>query len=165
MKQRKYEEALEVFEESIKRGKDGKYPIWNKCEALKKLGRYLEAIEVIQKNTTKGKLSKWAQDEIAKLRALTEAQKKGETKVEEETTEDEEEETVGALEEEEIPEEEIRIDRVAKQAKQTPTEKILEELILQKIERGQTVFGRKLKVYDSEEKAMVNSSPLLVWDE
>jgi len=152
MKQRRYKEALEAFEESIKRGKDGKYPIWNKCRALKKLGRYLEAIEVIQKNTTKGKLSKWAQDEIAKLRALDEKQKQGEIKVEEETTEDQEEETVGAPEEEEEPpEEEIRTGQVAKQAKQTPTEKILEELILQKVERGQTVFGRKLKVYDSEE--------------
>ena len=154
MKQRRYQEAIETFEECIKRGNDGKHPIWNKCRALKKLGRYSEAIEFIQSNSRKNKLGKWAQEEIAKLQSLIEKQQQEDIAVEkaEETVEEDEKEAAGSSQEEEAqPEEEVKPGPVTRFPQQIPQEKILEELILRQIQRGQVAFGRTLEIYESEE--------------
>ena len=79
-KQGKYKEALEVFEEAIKRGNDGKYPLRNKIGVLVKLGQFQEAIKTLEQDTDKkGELTRFARKEIARIRELIVKQEQGQT--------------------------------------------------------------------------------------
>lgn len=174
MKAGKLEEAAGVFREAIDRANDGKYPLRNLAKALRKLGRYSEAIEVLQKDTHRGRLTKSAQARIEELQALLEKQKQGEV-IADEAADDLEEIDAEAESEEEGPrrqephEESPQIEPTARQrsakkqaAQREPRESktrihredVLEALIERRIDRGQEVFGRRLRMFQA------NDSPL-----
>jgi tetratricopeptide (TPR) repeat protein len=66
-RQRRFEAALEVFEECIRRKIAGTYPLRNKAKTLERLGKLAEAIEAWKQTASRGRLSKYAQERIAKL--------------------------------------------------------------------------------------------------
>ncbi|MGH7824376.1 MAG: tetratricopeptide repeat protein [Candidatus Binatia bacterium] len=68
-KQHRFAEALAVFDECIARKVDGAYPRRNRARALARLGRLSEAIDAWKQTGHGGRLSKHAQEQIAKLKA------------------------------------------------------------------------------------------------
>lgn len=147
-KQGKYEEALQVFDEAIKRGEDGKYPLRNRARVLAKLGRYEEAIEAWQKCSHRGVISKGIQEEISKLRDVLAKMRLGQAVVVDELP-DEVEEAESVAEEEE---EQAVSPQKTKQG--TPrltvkTEKMLEEMVEDMINKGKEVFGKTLRMFGS----------------
>lgn len=65
------QEAVPVLLEAITRGNDGKYPMRNLANALEKLGRYEEAVEVLNGDKFHGQLTVTAKRNIARLEALS----------------------------------------------------------------------------------------------
>jgi tetratricopeptide (TPR) repeat protein len=173
-----FEQAVDVFRESMERGKDGKYPRRGLAKALRKLGRFAEAIGLCKQDIHKGKLTKYAQREISELEALMEKQEKGEPVPEEEEDVEVEAERGAAAgeaiddEEEELAVEE-RIEKKEGQKPDTPRRKekqvvdrekrkrkpstrisredVLEALLERRIDRGQEVFNRRLRMFQSED--------------
>jgi tetratricopeptide (TPR) repeat protein len=68
-KQSRFAEALEIFDDCILRKVDKTYPVRNRARTLTKLGRLSDAITAWKQTGRSGKLSKYAQDQIAKLQA------------------------------------------------------------------------------------------------
>ena len=160
----KYEEAVEVFEESLRRGNDGKYPLRNLARALRKLKRYAEAIEILQQDTRGGSLTKSAKKEIEELKALLEKQEQGEAITTEDDDDLEELEADSVSSEDEacatddpaaIPKGPSR-SRTTKQplkenAAQIHKEDELEGLIESRIDREQEMFGRRLRMFQAND--------------
>jgi tetratricopeptide (TPR) repeat protein len=163
----KYEEAVEILSDAVERNIDGKYPIRNLAAALQKLGRYDEAIDTLRKDVTKtGGLSANAERRIAKLKELlakpeserssaleTEADEEIELVEEphvddEETVEDDEVQQVAATR---ITASVIATARPKVAGASMPLERILEDLLEEKIRRGERVFGRGLMIYSSQD--------------
>jgi tetratricopeptide (TPR) repeat protein len=129
-KQGRHKDALPVFEEAIKRGNDGKTPLWNKAAALKKLGCLQEAIEVLRQDVDKkGNLTRYAQQEITRLQARTTLRSDPEV-------EDRSLEPAGPKRRKAMPPSEVS------------KEQWLEMHIVESIVRGDRVFGRSLRMYD-----------------
>jgi tetratricopeptide (TPR) repeat protein len=72
-----YEEAIPVFKDSIEGGNDGKRPLRNLAEALKRLERYDEAIAILQQDTIKGRVTSYSRHKIEEIQALQSGSAKG----------------------------------------------------------------------------------------
>lgn len=168
MRQRRYEEAEAVFREAIERGNDGKYPLRNLAWALEKLGRYPEAIEIAKKDLYREKLTKSAEERIQKLKSLIEKQQQGDLLPEDNEVEQDELDIEIAVSDQESDELTIADREESEQAKpqktsrvtakrlrtsvrRIHTEKTLEQLIEEKLQRDQEAFGCRMRVYESPE--------------
>lgn len=155
LQQDKNGEALAVFEDAIKRKESGAYPLRNKAKALAKLGRFSEAIVAWEAIVSTGRSGKRAREEIARLKGLL---KKGSlppavSKIVEDdlsmdgSEADDSEEAIGEV----VPE--PRASQFLTEAtSQRPVsaadrEVVLEEMIERCIQRGETVFDRRLRMY------------------
>jgi len=167
-KQGKFQQALNIFDELIKVGADGKTPFHNRARCLKGLKRYSEAIEAWKAVNPSGKLPAWIQTEIGRLQQLMnkqafmdEASAQQETEepvqepIEHEEGEVSAEDEDGAIAPEEIPGKDDqalgRKGRSPGARTAAPKESMLEETIEKLIVEGNSVFGRKLKMYNSSE--------------
>ncbi|HRR41813.1 MAG TPA: endonuclease NucS [Syntrophales bacterium] len=148
MRQGKHEEALKEFDAIIKRGKAGIYAYRSRAEALKKLGRLVEAIEAWKKSEYRGKLPKYVQNEIARVEDILARQRQGEV-VAAEDLHDESEEVEEELEEEEEVEEIVKPRRAPRLT--VKTEQMLEEMVEHLINSGKGAFGRTLKMFNSSD--------------
>jgi tetratricopeptide (TPR) repeat protein/RecB family endonuclease NucS len=163
-KQGKYQEALPIFDELIKFGADGKNPFHNKARCLKALKRYDEAIDAWRAVNPSGKLPAWITTEIFNLQKLINKQAFHQERAQQ-ATEEPVEEAIGH-EDAEVPadedgatapeEIEVRSDKNLVKPKRSlgartaaSKEVLLEESIEQMMKDGQSVFGRKLKMYES----------------
>ena len=154
MTQGRYEEALAVFDECIKRKIDGSYPLRNRARALSKLGRLAEAIEAWKNSSPRRRPTKMAGERIATLQRLIEKQKQGEI-----VTDIEEEDDDDVIEVEASPEiSDQAADNKSSNAALTgsqltrfriPNEQSLEELVESLIIRGTKMFNRNLRVFTS----------------
>ncbi len=148
LEQKRYEEALDVLDEAIRRGNDGRRPLQNKARVLAKLGRYEESIEAWRHAGPRSKLPKWIESQIAGVRKTAERAKRGQL-IEEGSLY-----AVPLAESERssaVAEEEPFASAVSERRRApTPvrTEQTLEEMIEQRIQSGQEVFGRKLRMYN-----------------
>lgn len=167
------EKAVRTFQDAIDRGNDGKFPVRGLARTLRKLRRYTEAIELLEQDIHRGKLTKYATSEIEELRALMQKQKEAGSPVEELPDENvREEEAVEEREDalaatDEFEEESVAPEPVSTRGKpenrkgkrlpkeEAPTrlyhESVLEELIERQIERGERIFGRRLRMFEAED--------------
>lgn len=157
LKQDRNEEALKVFEEAIARGNDGIYPLYNKARALAKLGRYSEAIVAWQATARRGKLSKFAKEQISRLQKILEKQELGQS-VETQVNANEAdnawpEESAEATSSKEAAEDLTSAipSRSSLRKMAVPKEQWLEEMIEQQIQQGKHVFNRQLRIFDPPE--------------
>lgn len=153
-KQGRYQEAISLFDECIRLGVDGKFPRRNKAACLAKLGRYEEAIKLWENDIRGGKLTKAAETEITKLRALLSKNQtlelsrneivasidSGSGNPEEYSYEDELESST-----------DVRFGQGTEIGKVFEREKTLEDLLEVRMKQGQTVFGRRLKVFETDD--------------
>lgn len=140
-KQRKYEEALKIFNKSLEKAIDGKYPVHNKVKTLRRLNRYEEALEFIKKCKNEGLLTKNYTKNVEEIKEKL-------NKIEKNKEVFDEPEEIDDLESVEKPELENK-SNINKQMS-VSSEKILEDLIEDKILKGQKVFDKKLKIYEDE---------------
>ncbi len=145
-RQGKFEDALTVFDEAIRLGLDGSYPFRNRARTLEKLGRLDEAMEIWKSAGSKGKPAKRMEKEIARLEKMIEkkrSQISGEPVAIEPAKGDEDQPEIDDEEEEEAPPPPpTRHTKVLSVQK----EELLEEQIQQLLERGDVIFGRRLKL-------------------
>jgi tetratricopeptide (TPR) repeat protein len=160
-KQGKYEEAVKVFEEAIKRGNDGKYPLRNKVGALVKLGRFREAIETLQQDTSKkGELTKSTRKEIARVEKLIAKQGKGQIPPEQDI---EIEKGLGEAPPSKHPLKSKQRNKPHDDTsfgKERWLEMMLEEMIQQNNEAFRQKLGRKLRMYVHPEKGYGRQFPI-----
>jgi tetratricopeptide (TPR) repeat protein len=169
MRQKRYEEALAIFDEAIAQGTDGPYPFRNRADVLKKLKRYDEAIDAWvnranwRGNNPDGRMPASIQAEINRLQHLVKVQADAQQSQHPKTVEpvltkiSNEEEIADAVAEnddndvDEIAPPQIIQPNKGKRAVKTaaPTEILLEESIEKLIKQGREVFGRRLKLYES----------------
>ncbi len=154
-KQGRYKEALEVFDEAIKRGNDGKFPLRNKAGALIKLGQFQEAIRTLEQDTNKkGELTGFAQKEIVRIRGLIAKQEKGQT-LPKQDIEEEVEKDSGEAPPSQRP---FESKRRAKSSDDTAFRKerwlemMLEEMFQENNETLVHKLGRRLRMYNHPEK-------------
>jgi len=173
----RYDEAVAVFQEAIRRGKDGRYPLRNLVTTLRKLKRYSEAIDVLKQDVTKnGELTPFAQKQMGEIGQLLERREHGEaasdTLAEDEVNEDELEEVDASIglkndvAETSEPESDApqvgpvmgeplsdyaRAARITRSESKIDTEDVLEGLMEKKIERNQKVFGRRLRMFEASD--------------
>lgn len=138
LRQKRFDEALEVFDASIKRGKDGNYPYRNKVDVLKKMGRYGDAVEFIMESISRKKLGKSYLKEIDKLQEMI--TRRPSLSGEEPEVNEKQEETHIA----ETP------NRMGGEKRELSKEWMLEQEFETKILRNDLVFGRRLKMYETE---------------
>ncbi len=175
MKAHKYEEAVAVFKEAIQRGNDGKYPLRNLAWALRRLGRFSEAIEVLRQDIHRGAITKTAQKEIVELEALIRKQAAGEHLAADVITDERPDEDESAAapapgeEGEASPEEEqnessaLRTEPESRSqpiiSKRPPlrtsrpiqTEESLEALLEEMIQREGRAFSRRVRMFESSD--------------
>lgn len=130
----KYEDALREFNRAISLSVDGALPYRNAVAALEKLGRFGEAARFIEQHMTTRKLGKRYSIELDRLNALSETAKSGKPAVPVAPT---------LSLETEAPRKEGDQDDDLRHSK-----RMLEDEIERRIERGETVFGRQLKVFE-----------------
>lgn len=151
----RYEEAVAILQESIKHSIDGKYPLRNLPGALTKLGRYEEAIEILRQDKHRGSITKTAQKEITRLQALMEKKQMAiSANFEENNRDTKGEDSIDAIcsENNEISPGDVQLPdlkkSVTKRTVPLSKERFLEEMIEEKIQRNQSVFGRRLRMYE-----------------
>lgn len=132
------DEAVPVLEEALRRGNDGKYPLRNLATVLRRLGRLKEAEALFSSDVRAGKITKWAERELAKLR---EQPASGSPVATTGDDEDAQEPDVGPAPSSIPP----RNSGTAGAA--FNKEKHLEQEIVESIDRGQTIFGQRLRLY------------------
>ena len=173
----RYDEAVAMLQEAARRGKDGMTPLRNLTIVLRKLKRYSEAIELLKQDTARnGGLTKFAQRQMQKIEGLLEKQAHDEAAsdaaIEGEEDEDELEEagaSVGLKDdgtetsEPESDDQQVgpvmgeplsaraREARIPRVETKIDKEDVLEGLIQDRIERGQTVFGRRLRMFEASD--------------
>lgn len=142
MRQKRFDEALTVFEQSILNGRDGTYPYRNKITVLKKMGRYDDAIQFISENMSKKKLGKSYEKEIVRLNQLISngPNAASDDNLSAEPTNNEPEGIGQGTSR--FPEQ--------KAGSSLSKEWILEQDFENKILRNDMVFGRKLKMYETD---------------
>ncbi|MBY0552609.1 MAG: tetratricopeptide repeat protein [Candidatus Obscuribacterales bacterium] len=153
-RQGKLEEALEMFDDCIRDGDSGKYPLRNRAKTLKKLGRYSEAIEA-WKMVSPGGVSKVAEIEISRLQKLTSQDASlnpSDVDVEEADDEAEAEDQ----DEESSPSPLPGVSKETQSAaanrtvnRSAVTESLLEESLEKLIKQNRPVFERQLRMHDS----------------
>ena len=138
-----YDEAIKYLDLSIKYENDGLTPFWNKVRVYKKTCEFDKAINILECLKSKAKSHKTINKEIESILKLK--SKQNICKVEEITEQDI---TLGEIEIE------VGIEPIKEKKKghgiQLETEKILEDLLEQRIIKGKKVFSRNLKVYNGE---------------
>jgi len=172
-KQRKYQEALSMFDEAIKLGVDGKHPFYNRARALKGLKRYRAAVNAWQAVKPYPGRVTWIDNEVWRLLGLINLQSLAQT---EESTEDKNFPNftmLGPVDDSGQPciiSEEARLEyhhrlyqdhekhmaidaesdgAIAPKEFVRRKESMLEEKIVKLIRDGKNVFGRKLQMYGS----------------
>jgi tetratricopeptide (TPR) repeat protein len=172
-KQGKYQEALAIFEELIKVGADGKYPLHNRARCLKALKRYDEAIDAWRAVNPNAKLPAWITTEIFNIQKLINAKDNMEAIREHLSAQqgkvdpvenamaieddhppaDEEEDGAIAPEGNLVQDDQTQGKKARTPGERTaaPKESMLEETIEKLIVEGRSVFDRKLKIYNSPE--------------
>lgn len=176
LKQRKDEAAVEVFEEALERGNDGKYPLRNIVRGLRRLGRLDEAISYLRRDTFRGSIRPSAQKQIDQLESLLKARPPGASAAEAaaviDTVEEDEEENDDAgsasaddehsdgcgvqRDTESSPETlEQQADRLSASVRRARTpssvqsESMLESLIEHLILKTGQAFGRNVRMFES----------------
>lgn len=130
-KQKKYREALEVFEKCLQEKKDLSYAGNNYVRVLIALGRNADAKKFVK--TGEVKVSKYLKDRISKLDNHNSRLKKD---VVPEIRDLEEEESTDKI-----------VFDIGVKRQQFSNEKLLEDELTARIESGMPVFGMKLKIY------------------
>jgi tetratricopeptide (TPR) repeat protein len=154
IKSKRYEEAVEILQESIKHSIDGKYPLRNLPGALTKLGRFEEAIQILSQDKHRGSITKTAQKEIKRLQVLLEKKKTVfSANLEDNMRDTEDEDSINPVNaENEISLGDVQhLDLKKRASKRTiplSKERFLEEMIEEKIQQNQSVFGRRLRMYE-----------------
>lgn len=178
LKAGKYEEAVEVLRRAMQLEAERRHAIANLARALRKLGRYREAIDVLSEDKTqKGTVRKRSLRQIATLQELIkstpepkedmhthadapEREQKVPPSEPDEADEGDEQEVEEAEDEQGPDIAEVRKDPAARltpaaEAKRkrpkVALEKILESLIEEKVLRGDVIFNRKLRMYESRD--------------
>lgn len=127
---KQYETALKLFEECIQEGIDSPYCYNNKVRTLIQMGRHDEAVSFARENLQRGKVSKnmlqLAESAITRS-AVSSLQQ-----------------SIGTAEQ--MPKRAKVLDGLEKL--RFSSERILEDEIILRLERHDTVFGHRLKVYD-----------------
>ncbi len=141
-KQRKYEEALEIFNKSLEKGLDGKYPVHNKIKTLRRLNRYEEALEFIKYCKEKGLLTKNYTKNVKEIKAKIEDRRNKSKKNNKDLTDLDNNDSVEEIE--------IQTPKNNSNKMKISSEKILEDLLEDKILKDQKVFGKRLEMYEDE---------------
>ena len=145
-KLKEYDKAIPYLDKSIKNGKDGLYPYWNKIQVYKATGDFDKAMEIIEELKTKSKSKKSIKNEIESIKKLKKKRKNKKSVTPP---------IVDSILEFEIEDDENVTDFVPEAFEkdisgiQLETEKILEDLLEKRLLKGKPTFGKKLKIYDN----------------
>jgi tetratricopeptide (TPR) repeat protein len=145
-KQNRLDDALNLYSQSIKKGNDGNYPYRNKLRILKKLRRYEQAIEFINDCVQKKKLGKSYIKEIHELQTLLNSK----DAIIDQPNDTEDKESINEEINEYIANNETKRPKDVSKRVPLSSERILEEEIEAKILKGELVFGKRLKMYDTD---------------
>jgi tetratricopeptide (TPR) repeat protein len=146
-KQRDFEAALTIFEDAIKRGNDGKYPLRNRAQTLEKLGRFEEAIQAWRLVQGERKPIAYIERRLADLTDRIGKPMTTEVVGEEDLGDNIEESLVGEASPKEAQKESPTISTISRIP--IHTEQLLESMVEKLIDNGAEVFGRTLRMYQS----------------